>query len=293
MIIVSMGCGLGNQMFEYAFITKLGILYPEQIIKADTKYAFPYAHNGIELFDIFNLSAEIASKEEVLRLAGKHRLHGEGFEKKTIIDKVLKKIRVHPSSMLIQKDFTEYYEKFEHLDPGRSYYFYGPFANYRYFKDIQNNIRELYHFPEITDDSNLEYAKQIQNSNSVSLHIRGGDYIQEGVQPVPLEFYRKAIETLEERIGQAEYFVFSDDHEYAKSLFPDVKRYVFVEGNTGSASYRDMQLMSMCRHNITANSTFSFWGAFLNGNEDKIVIAPDIPFKHMKNAFVCDDWVVI
>lgn len=293
MIIVSMGAGLGNQMFEYALITKLRVLYPSQEIKADTKHAFPFAHNGIEIFDIFGISEAAASKEEVVRLAGKLLLNGEGFEKKGIISKILSKTGLHPSTMFIQKDNTEYYDIIERLDQNKSYYLYGPFANYRYFKDVEKKIRELYRFPEIREERNLGYADRIRNTNSVSIHIRRGDYITDGVPLAPIEFYNKAVDIINERTEDPVFFVFSDDPGYAKEMFSGRDNYVIVEGNNGSDSFRDMQLMSMCRHNITANSTFSFWGAFLNGNKKKNVIAPALPFKGKKNAFVCDDWTVI
>ena len=89
------------------------------------------------------------------------------------------------------------------------------------------------------------------------------------------------------------FFVFTDDIEYAEKLFYDTSKFIIVKGNSGRNSYRDMQLMSLCRHNITANSTFSFWGAYLNRNNDKIVVAPDIPFSGTKNPFICDDWIRI
>ncbi len=293
MIIVSMGAGLGNQMFEYALIIKLRRLYPEQEIKADTRYAFPFAHNGIEIFDIFGISEEAASKEEVIRLAGRFLLNGEGFEKKGIFSKIVSRMGLHPVTMFIQKDNTEYYDIIERLDRNKSYYLYGPFANYRYFKDIEKNIRELYRFPEIKDERNLGYAEHIKNTNSVSIHIRRGDYISLGIPVASKEFYCSAVDIISEKIMDPVFFVFSDDPGYAKSIFSGRDNYVFVEGNVGTESYRDMQLMSMCRHNITANSTFSFWGAFLNGNMEKIVVAPALPFKGKKNAFVCDDWIVI
>ncbi len=294
MIIISMGEGLGNQMFEYAFYTHIKKQYPNQEIKVDTTYAFEYIHNGIEIFDVFHLKTPpIAMREEVLKLARGYLLYGQGFEKKTIPERLIGKSGYRPQSMVIQKDRTEYYENFFELDPDKSYYFFGVFANYHYFKAIENEVRLLYQFPEIEDDRNKAYATQIKNCNAVSIHIRKGDYVKFGIQLTPKSFYDEAIKMIEEKTDEALYYVFTDDPHYARELFPDEKRFTVVEGNTGRYSFRDMQLMSMCRHNITANSTFSFWGAFLNPNKNKMVIAPNLPFTGLKCPFVCDDWILI
>ncbi|WP_027405947.1 alpha-1,2-fucosyltransferase [Anaerovibrio sp. RM50] len=297
MLVVSMGCGLGNQMFEYAFYKHLCKKYTSEIIKLDIRHAFPFAHNGIELFDIFDLSGEVASKQEVLFLTSGYGLHGVGFEYKTIFHRIGEKVRklfsLTPQTMKIQDDYTEYYNEFFNVMPGKSVYYLGVFANYHYFKEIQYDIKNIYKFPTIDDLKNKRYAEKMENCNSVSIHVRRGDYVSEGVKLTPLSFYRKAILKIEEKVKNAHFFVFADDVEYARSLFPDNDHYTFVEGNNGKNSFRDMQLMSLCKHNITANSTFSFWGAFLNSNPSKIVIAPNLPYTGAKYPFVCDDWVLI
>ena len=89
------------------------------------------------------------------------------------------------------------------------------------------------------------------------------------------------------------FFVFSDDPVTAKDMFGNRENVCYVEGNTGSNSFRDMQLMSMCDHNIIINSTFGFWGAYLNKNRNKVVIGTKKPFANFKCPFACDDWVLI
>ena len=293
MIIISMGAGLGNQMFEYAFYLRLKHLYPDRLIKVDTKYAFPYAHNGIELFDLFSLHPMVATKEEVLKLASRHVLNGDEFQEKGIVSKVIRYFRLFSNTMLVQRDYSEYYPKFLQLEENKSFYLFGPFANYRYFREIEDVVKETYLFPEITDKKNLDYRAQIENSNSVSIHIRKGDYVKEGVKLASKEFYEEAMDYLENTEDNLCYFIFTDDKEYARELFLDKSNCIIIDGNEGINSFRDMQLMSICKHNITANSTFSFWGAYLNNNPDKIVIAPNLPFTGMKNPFVCDDWVLL
>lgn len=293
MIIVSIGAGLGNQMFEYAFYVHLKKIYLNQEIKLDIKYAFPIAHNGIEIFDIFGLNAPEASFDEVMKLTKGYRLSGEGFNGMGVLNRLKKNLRIKPSTMVIQKDFTEYYPEFFLINNNESIYFFGPFANYHYFRDIEEEIKDIYFFPRIEDENNKKYKEQIKNCNSVSIHVRIGDYVKEGIQLTSKKFYNQAIREIEERESNVKFFVFTDDIVYAKKNFADKKKFVIIEGNMGKNCFRDMQLMSLCKHNITANSTFSFWGAFLNRNNRKIVISPNLPYTGGKCPFVCDDWILL
>ena len=129
--------------------------------------------------------------------------------------------------------------------------------------------------------------------NSVSIHIRRGDYVSLGIPLLPLDFYTNAIVEMEKINGECNYYVFSDDPDLAKTFLPDNRPFTYINCNIGKDSFRDMQLMSMCRHNIIANSTFSFWAAFLNENVNKTVIAPKTPFPGCKYPFACDDWILL
>lgn len=293
MYIISMGGGLGNQMFEYAFYVHLKEKYPNIEIKLDTKYAFPISHNGIELFKIFNLTPHQAEWKEVKRLVRNYPIYNNNNLFNRNITRVLRKVNRLPKTFKIQKDFTAFYEDFLDLSETKSSYFYGAFANYKYFEDIKDNIRKIYKFPYITDTTNLAYKKKIEENYSVSIHIRRGDYIKEGIRLVPEDFYLRAIDYFCKKDDSVRFFVFTDDKEYCKKLFIDRLNFEIIEGNTGENSFRDMQLMSLCRHNIIANSTFSFWGAFLNSHPDKIVIAPNIPFTGCSCRFVCPDWITL
>ncbi len=292
MLIVSFGAGLGNQMFEYAFYQQLKSLHPDKEIKIDSKYAFPLAHNGIEVLRIFDLNVDFASLEDVISLTHGFFLAGEGFNGNHLMKRVLKKLGLYPRTMKIQKDFSAFYPEFLDKDIGDDFYFLGVFANYHYFKDDSKKIKSIFTFPEIKDKTNSDYLEQIQGCNSVSIHIRRGDYISLGIQTASNRFYEEAIDYIDSKVDNAKFFIFTDDKNYARSQFTS-ERFVIVEGNSGENSFRDMQLMSLCRHNIIANSTFSFWGAYLNANEDKIVVAPDLPFTGTSYPFVCDDWKLI
>lgn len=292
MIVVSLGAGLGNQMFEFAFYEHLRRRFPKQSVKFDPNYAFPLAHNGIELFDIFGINADIATEDEVLKLTKGVGLRGCNSSN-SLIKRIRNKLRLYPDTMRFQKDFSEFYSDFFDIKDESNIYFYGPFANFKYFKEISDDIKKIFQFPCLKDERNIKYYDQIISNNSVSIHVRKGDYVLEGIQLTSLSFYNKAINYIESKIENPVFFVFSDDLEYAHELFGNDRKFVYVQGNKGKQSYIDMQLMSLCKHNITANSTFSFWGAFLNTNISKIVISPNLPFSGTKHPFVCDDWILM
>lgn len=294
MIIVSIGSGLGNQMFEYSFYYKLKKVYPNQIIKLDVKYAFPIAHNGIEVEKIFNLHSEKAKQAEVKTLIDK-RLNGE-YENPVITlgREIRKRLGFVKKSYIRQKDFTQYYPHFFSLDINQSYYILGAFCNSLYFHDIEQEIQQLFVFPPLNND-NKKWANLIENNICVSIHIRRGDYLQLKMGDLPIDYYVKAVSYFKNHYREKKiiFLAFSDDLDYVGKNFRWIENLYIVDGNTGENSYRDMQLMSLCTHNIIANSTFSFWGAYLNKNPHKIVIAPSQPVNRCKNPFSCKEWILI
>lgn len=158
---------------------------------------------------------------------------------------------------------------------------------------LRKKILEAFNFPELEEENNIKIKKLMDQTESVSVHIRKGDYINSEMINLDIKYYESAKKKIEEKIKNPKYFLFSDDKENMReylNLFQDA---VLVDGNTGKNSFRDMQLMSFCKHNIIANSTFSFWGAYLNKNTQKVVIAPDKAKHDFRHAFACQDWCVI
>lgn len=293
MIIISIGGGLGNQMFEYAFYCMFKHLYPDVEVKLDIMHTLGDNHNGYELEKIFGVQAEKCTKEELNRVSDIYPVDGAHYKYHHFIERIRHKICGYKESCIVQRDFTVYDDSFFHLDMSKSYYLYGVFANYRFFSDIDDKIRAIYQFPQIKDATNMNWQDEIRNSESVGIHIRHGDYTAWGVDLVPEKFYRKAIDYLQDRMlgKKLKYFVFTDDPVYAKKTYSDIADLQVIEGNTGKNSYIDMQLMSLCKHNIIANSTFGFWGAYLNQNISKIIVVPNMPYTGCKNLFACDEWV--
>ena len=293
MIIVSIGGGLGNQMFQYAYYTNLKTLNPDETIKLDMYNIFPQAHNGYEIERVFNLKAEECSVEEVNRLSDYYSLRGKNYRINRYLYGLRRKLGIHKESYHRQQDFTEYDESFLDVKKGKNYYFVGAFANVKFFSGIEDRIKKMYQFPSIVDMANLEIKKKIENNKSVSIHIRRGDYAQLGLSMPSLEYYKNAVSYMIDKEGNdIEFFVFTDDATYSREALGYIDKLTIVTNNTGSNSFIDMHLMSLCQNNIIANSTFSFWGAYLNSNQSKVVIAPNLPFSGCKNIFMDDGWIV-
>lgn len=167
-----------------------------------------------------------------------------------------------------------------------------------YFSDISDIIRKEFRFRTLKGKTNLILQDKISSCNSVSIHVRRGDYLNERWRNIHnvLEgsnYYFNALKIVEREVQDPYYFIFSDDPEWVKSHLR-LPRSTFVTHNIGKKSYQDMYLMSLCKHNIIANSTFSWWAAWLNNNENKIVIMPNQWLKNSKTPGIyTSDWVKV
>ena len=297
MLVVCMGDGLGNQLFQYAFYLQLKKNYPNNIVLVDicNYYGSVNEHNGYELERIFGLKLPECSEWEARVLADynynarkKHRIISQLFKLRSIV--------CGPkSTYLVQDDPTVYYEEFFKLSEIKSYMLRGNWINEKYFDGVRQELLDSLVFPDIIDEANISILDEIEKTNSVSIHIRRGDYVGSGMESLDVRFYEKALDKIKSLIGVSELklFVFSDDPQYVKNNFKELQNAVFVTNNSGVNSFRDMQLMSKCKYNIIANSTFSFWGAYLNQYSEKIVIAPRKAANIYRNPFACSDWILV
>ena len=278
MFIVAIEGGLGNQMFQYAFFMALQEKYEDVLMKLDLSLIRSDMHNGYELQNVFGICQPLCSAKEVIKYSeycsGKIQM-GKVW---TFIWAVRRKLFGRKKSFFYQTNSTKYDILWEELDKNKNYYFKGVWANYKYFSQYEEAIRKTFVFPQIVDEQNLKWKKMIEQTNSVSIHFRGGDYYKENFTIMGQEYYTKAIgllkERFEERFEELSFFIFTNDLKNAKKNIGDIDHCYYVDNNQGNNSYIDMQLMSLCKHNIMANSTFSFWGAYLNSNDDKVVIGP-------------------
>ena len=255
MVIVRIFSGLGNQMFQYALLCALEAQGVP--VKADLGL-YRRAKDGrvYELESVFGLRPLLAGTAESAWMQAISKL---GLK-------------------IFGKPYKEYESTFGYFNPAilqrRHAYLNGYWQCEQYFSAIAPVIRERFRFPEMQDEGNKVWLEQIRTVESVSLHIRRTDFVQQYNWGIAPDYYEQAVHYLNQQLHQPEYFVFTDDPAWAREHLRG-SRFHFIEGNTGAASFRDMQLMSHCRHHIIANSSFSWWGAWLNPRKDKKVIAPD------------------
>lgn len=182
---------------------------------------------------------------------------------------------------MIQQRNTECIEEYlkydkRVLDNSSNLYYIGYWQSYKYFSSIESELRKIFTFPNsIIDNYNKNLSDVILSSNSVSLHIRRGDYVGNSIYEniATLDYYQRALDYMDKNVLNMKLFLFSNDVEWCLNNL-NLKNCTVVSHNTGTNSFWDMYLMSSCKHNIIANSSFSWWGAWLNTNPGKIVISP-------------------
>ena len=188
----------------------------------------------------------------------------------------------------------------EILNLPNNVYLNGYWQSEKYFNNIEDIIRKEITFKKEPNDLNKKHIDKIISANSVSVHIRRGDYMNNPSTKKKLglcsdEYYFKAINYIAENIENIHFFIFSDEPQIAKNLLEKIKHpKTFIYNNNDNGS-EDLRLMSYCKHNIIANSSFSWWGAWLNKNNNKIVTAPKHWFNYNPNPndLILDTWIRI
>ena len=156
----------------------------------------------------------------------------------------------------------------------------GGWQSEKYFKSYENEIRARLQLKPPLIQNVIEIAKNIKKENAVSVHIRRGDYLRKKIiyewhGVMEKEYYAKAFELMHAKTKATRAYYFTDDVDWvAKNLLPSFNGEI-ISANITKSHYEDLYLMSQCRHNIIANSSFSWWAAWLNDHSDKIVIAPE------------------
>lgn len=287
MKIVNILGGLGNQMFEYAMYLALKDAHPDEEIACCTRSFKGYGlHNGYELDRVFGIKVKEASLWQLAKLAYPF------FNYKTW--QVMRHWLHWRKSMTRGTTMIPF--NFNEVSRTDSVYYDGYWQNENFFKHIRSKVLDAFVFPEFQNEKNLDLSKKIINTHSVSCHVRRGDYLKEPAMCVCTpEYYARAISKMNEIAKPKLYVVFSDDINWCKENLKEFignRNIIFVDWNKENQSFRDLQLMSLCKHNIIANSSFSWWGAWLNKNENKIVIAPNKWMRHkIMNNPICDSWI--
>ncbi len=270
-VYASLNGGLGNQMFQYAAGRALALRRNAPLRLDISGFASYDLHRVFELHRIFACPAEIASASDVDRLLGwqSHSL--------------LRRLMARPGFAAFRRD-TFAVEPHFHYWPGinevpQDCLLAGYWQSEKYFQDQEKIIRADFTFGAPMSEKNEKIADRMAQGNAVGVHVRRGDFVSNPKSNVihgvcPPDYYRAAIRYMAERIERPRFFVFSDDMAWVKAQLKLDSPWQAVEHNQGADGYNDMRLMGLCQHHIIANSSFSWWGAWLAVNPSKIVIAP-------------------
>lgn len=286
MKIVNVIGGLGNQMFQYALVIALRERFREDIYVDTTSFKTYGLHNGLELERVFNIKLLKSSPKDIKKLT-----YYSGFYK---LNRFMQKYLPRKKTMC--NEFP-----LERFDKSKLYinqdmYYEGYWQHYSYFNEYKDIILKEYQFQGELSDEATEYMRRIIKGNSVAIHIRRGDYLKEKYYKgiCDIEYYKKAITYLNSIDDSFHYYIFSNDIQWCKeNIASMLVNYTFVDCHKGADSYKDMLLMSLCEHMILANSSFSWWAAYLNKNEGKIIA----PLKWTNNPKTYQrqlpDWVLV
>lgn len=275
MIIINLNSQLGNQMFQYALARKLQTMGRQ--VKFDTRYYKQYPKHYA--LDIFPVTVDVASGNEIGKERDERRTYPARLRRKLFGKRQTIFSEVESRSLMYKPDVFQL--KHGYVD--------GYWQSEKYFSDIRSIILKDFTFPPIDDGKNRELIERISQQNTVSIHIRRGDYAN-GFPMMTPQYYENAINYFESVYNEVYFLVFSNDMDWAKQNL-QFSQGEFVDWNTGKESWKDMYLMTQCNHHIIANSSFSWWGAWLNQKENKEVIAPDVWFHHQETPDVyCEGW---
>ena len=270
MKIVKIIGGLGNQMFQFALYEALRKQFPEERVLVDLHCFNGYhKHRGFEIPRIFDVTYEEANWKEVAKMAYPY----PNFQSWRIGSRIL------PCRETMFKEDTHYAFEPTALTREGDTYFDGYWQHEENFITIREDILKTFTFPIFEDQRNQKTASLITEKNSCAIHIRRGDYVTDKLfrDICDLDYYQKSIQRMKETANPEVFCIFSDDVAWCREHLTAILRRdetIYIDWNTGENSFQDMHLMTLCHHQIIANSSFSWWGAWLNTHQDKVVIAP-------------------
>ena len=281
-VIVNMACGLANRMFQYAYykyLIKEG--YEAYVDYFTTK---TLAHEDVAWSRVFpHAEFRQASYKYVLRLGGGHDL----------FSKMCRKF------IPVLTNVVEMKTAFDVILPSRnkSLYILGVFQNSSIVESVDEEVRQAFVFPDFDKEENKIIADRLICENSVGIHIRKGNDYQTRIwyqNTCGIDYYKRAVEFIKNSVDNPKFYIFTDNALWVKENMSWLD-YKLVEGNPGSGwgSHCDMQLMSLCRHNIISNSTYSWWGAYLNKSVGKIVICPKVWFNPKSTSEYSSDRLMV
>lgn len=267
MDVVRIFNGLGNQMSQYAFYYAKKRLHPLRTSFISNLYESENAHNGYELERLFGIKP-CKLKEIILRrFIESHHKPFFGY-----------KLFWHLTHFVKEPANYDYLPILLQPSSKRGFTFYwGGWHSEKYFATYREDLLRVFRFrEEMLNAQSINWRDQIQTDHhSCSLHIRRGDFLtqKKWADAISPHYYEDAIAYMKEQDKQTQFYVFSNDIAYCKKKLGGGS-FCYVDCNKGAESWQDMFLMSQCRHHINANSTFSWWGAWLGQYADSITIVP-------------------
>jgi hypothetical protein len=274
-LIVRLQSGTGNQLYQYAAGYSLSKKFHRPLLIDRTTIApeYPARHYALNAFEVE--STFVSGLTAFSTRWAASQTFGTAF--RTLFPPA--------SGYIIFRDNEKGYEHRFDDPPEGHLILQGYWQSFRYFTDYENELRQLFRFKNTLTEANALLASTIINSNSVSVHIRRGDYVSnpvfaENLGACDSEYYKRALGKIAIDLSEPKLFVFTDDPTWAKSAINWPADTTHVDENLGHADIADLHLMSLCRHNIIANSSFSWWGAWLGNQPNKLVIAPKTWFKN-------------
>jgi len=291
MIIVKLKGGLGNQFFQYAVARHLAEIH-RTVLKMDISFFKTYELHTYSIWP-FNIQENFASPEEVAALM---------FRRQGIAERIIRRV-LHKSPKPAPTYIRE--KELFHFDPDilnlpDGVYLDGSWQSEKYFADIAGIIRRKFTVKTPQAGKDKELAERIASCESVSLHIRRGDYLLPPYNSVhgtcSSDYYFRCVECLTQTIKHPHFFIFSDEPEWTRDNLKLSYPSTLVDHNGADKDYEDLRLMSQCKGHIIANSTFSWWGAWLNQNPEKIVLAPKRWFKsddYNPKDLIPDEWIKV
>lgn len=261
--------GLGNQLFCYAAARRLALVNNAELVIDDVSgFAYDIDYQRQYQLDHFNIPCRKATAAERM----------EPFSQvRRILKRKWNLLRPFAHRTYIQQEVRDFDPSLLHFKPQGTVYIEGYWQSEDYFKDVAMTLRQELQIKQPTDATNLMLAAKIRSCTAVALHVRFFDQPQiSGVNNAPGDYYTRAVALMESLVRPAHYFVFSDQPESARALIPlPDQRVTLVAHNQGDElAYADLWLMTQCQHFIIANSTFSWWGAWLAESADTLVISP-------------------
>lgn len=283
MLISNLIGGLGNQMFQYACGLACAQDSGQQLKVSLDQFETYTLHQGAELVRVFEAPLQLATQDDLNALLG--------WQARPLMRRLLGRPgwrALAKSSFVTEPSLTYWDGLAERIR--RPCYLHGYWQSERYFAHHADLVRRHFRFRLAMSSTNQGIAERIANGNSISLHVRRGDYASNAKNLrvhglCSMQYYAAALDHLLARVPSATIYAFSDDPDWVRAEFQSrLPRLEVIAHNKGADSFNDMRLMSLCQHHIIANSSFSWWGAWLNPSPEKIVIAPAQWFANGRDA---------